>query len=285
MGRRRLKRPLIALVAGCIACTAETQREPAGEAPAFHDQHLFVDPVLKLPAGAPRPVALAIDVQARAIHVSGDSYEQFGRHGSAKRRAHVRGSLVAVPGDHDVMVSVDQTSPTNMRVFAAWTEQAEHWWPVLDYGPAEAIAAPLVVDDHVAVLLDRRIIHAAIRGSTPHELALIHTPSGRPSSDGRRLVWIAREGEHEFVLRTDASFAAVEVVRELATSGGSLVAAAPVGDSVVFASIERSFARSPELVVRRARADGVSVELLRAPAPGAGVRRRRRPVEPRPATR
>jgi hypothetical protein len=254
-----------------LACRAGPEREPAGEAPPFHDQ-ILCDSMLTDPSTSESlPIALPVDVRRDAIHVRRfDLSRQIFPRGGSREASWSEGVPVRVPGDDELLVWHQHAASTERRVYAARAEQPDQPWPLLDYVRGYAIAEPIVVGDRVAVMLADGIAHAPLQGGPPGLLALSQMPRGLLSSDAGRLVWIADQGERTFVMSTDASFASAEV--EYEHRNGLLVGAVLVGESLVFASIDPVRDVALELVVRRKRVDGTLLEVLRGPAPGDELR-------------
>jgi hypothetical protein len=261
--RHRARGALILLgLLGVWACTAPPEREPAGEAPPFHDQILADDSDISF---AP---ALFVDVRRDAILVGPSNASKlliFPRDGATTfEQAAVRLPL-RVPGDDRFLVWSEQTR-AGRWVFAASSEQPEQSWRVLEYpfsNPWEGV----VVGDRVAVVTDDAIIHAPIVGGPPEELALDLHPYGLPSSDNDRLVWLAKSEYATFVMSTDASFTSVTLEHTVPDLGRDLVRAVPLGDGLVFAIREHLGGTDYDAVLKRKRSDGSVIELVRTEDP------------------
>jgi hypothetical protein len=269
LGRGRgLQRALILLELATVVACKPLEREAAGGAPEFHDQHLYTGTIVITAPSDELPAVLAVDVQRERIHV-GDvhHHRSFPRGGGATEyTTWSGGATIAVPNDDGLMVW-HTTTGAERQVRAARSNDLEQAWVVLDYVPEDVLADPLVVGERVAVMSECCIAHAGISGGAPGRdgapgvLALTHKPKGRPTSDGRRLVWVAERGTHEFVLRSDARFETVEVVWEQPVKAGHLLAAAAVGSSVVFINLDWSSGAAKDQVLR-VSADGSLVEVL-----------------------
>ncbi|MFO7567634.1 MAG: AgmX/PglI C-terminal domain-containing protein [Enhygromyxa sp.] len=271
MGRSQgLQRALILLALAGFGCKAP--REPAGEPPPFDVQLLYEGP-LELTSGAVElPRVLPLDVRSDAIHVGdADASLVFGRDGSTEVVSYPLGVPLRVSGHEYLLVWSQQHTPSERRIFAAGSGETNRRWPVLDYRHEDAVGEPIVLDDRVAIVTRHGIVHARVYQPEPKVLPLTQTPVGPISSDGKLLVWIARQGEHEFVMSSDAGFEAAVVEHEQHRSQAELVGAARVTSSLVFASIDQAGGRS-ELVVRRKHPDGSLVELLRRPPPDDKLR-------------
>jgi hypothetical protein len=267
-----LQRALMLLaLASVVACKArEPEREPAGEAPPFHDQRLYAGTVVLWTGFEHGPHVLPVDVQRDVIHVGELPRRSFPRARGGTVTENLQGAAIPVPNNDAVMLW-RYSGRKHHQVRAAKRDAIDLVWTVLEYGRGEVLGEPLVVGDRVAVMSDCCLAHASIMGGPPTVLALQHEPHGNPKSDGRRLVWVAEQGDHQLVLSTDARFEAVEVVWEQPLERGYLRAAAPVGETVVFISATDKSGAFEDQVLR-VRADGSLVEVLPREAHGEDLR-------------
>ncbi len=264
---------LVGIVAGSFACKATPELEPAGEAPPFHDQHLLTRGVVARVSADEMPARLAVDVRADTIELD-DSQSRliFPRHRGELSIDNRTARVIQVPGNDQFSVWLETTSSGHHRVLAARADAPSAHWLVLEYSRVDAVAEPIVVGDRVAIMTADELVHAPLTGGPSRTLSLGHTPKGRLSSHGGRLVWVAERDGRELVLSTDASFTDVSIEYERPRHEGELVAAVLVGGSLVLASIDWVHDARHELVVRRKRADGAMLELVRAPVPGDELR-------------
>jgi hypothetical protein len=246
------------------------EREEAGGAPKFHDQQLQrLSTVAVGPqADATRPVTLALDVSADAIHIDdGVHWTSYPRRGGGQPIVQPsRGRLIPVVGDDSLMVwEHDGTTAGQRQIVAARSDDIDHSWNVLDYATEQAVAPPLVVAGRVAVVTTNAILHAPLDPSTnadgPGRLELALTPKTPPRSDGRRLVWAAVDGEHEVVLASAGRLTQIQTIWTQPTETGEIIDAAPVGSTVVFIHVDRwdGVEKTPLLRVRQ---DGTIIEVL-----------------------
>lgn len=256
----------LAALAACLACKIEQpEREAPGEPPPFHDQLLYDGPIVHDWLTTDAVLRLLVEVQYDAIDI-GFVREgtRFARGGSHQRPEHLNDAIVAVPHDDRFWVWIEQTGETS-QVRAARRERPEQSWVVLDLAD-DALAHPLVLVDRVAVISEHGIAHAPILGGPPGVLALTEAATPILGSNGHRLVWVSFRGETEVIVGTDANFESVELIYERPRQHGNILGVAPVGDSVVFVGYGSTPDGSSQLVLRRRRADGSVVELVRAAA-------------------
>src|SRR5687767_3934861 len=94
---------VIVAAASSLACTQRRhyEKEEAGGAPKFHDQQLAPTIAVAPQPNAPRPVALALDVSADAIHIDdGKHWTSYPRRGDGQPIVQPsRGRLISVVND------------------------------------------------------------------------------------------------------------------------------------------------------------------------------------------
>jgi hypothetical protein len=266
------RRLALVIAAACaLACRHKHrhyEKEGAGGAPKFIDQQLAPSIAVAPQAGAPRPVALALDVSADAIHIDdGENWTSYPRRGNGQPIVQPsRGRLIPVVGDDSLMVwEHDRTTAGQRQIVAAHSDDLDHSWTILDYAIEQAVAPPLVVAGRVAVVTTNAILHAPLDPSTNVDgsgrLALGLTPKTPPRSDGRRLVWAAADGEQEVVFAAGGHFSEVQTIWTQPSEVGEIIDAAPVGSTVVFIHVDRwdGIDKTPLLRVRQ---DGSIIQVL-----------------------
>jgi hypothetical protein len=96
---------MLLALASALGCKArEREREPAGEAPVFHDQHLYTGMVqIEEPHGPPG--ALAVDVQRDTILLGdGNRHHSVPRGRRAGEHDNRQGGTIAMPNNDDVIL-------------------------------------------------------------------------------------------------------------------------------------------------------------------------------------
>lgn len=242
-----------------------------GNVPKFNGQHLYADAIVEPVGEQIAPIVLPLDVQRDAIHLGGTAaYVQatslrLPRGGDRSATWSLAGASIPVHGDDSWLVWHDLSADGDRRIEAARTTEPERSWLVLTYPSADAIGGPMVVGDRVAVVLAHRILHAPLTGGETAELVLTHPPkthpSSAPTSDGRRLIWISQDEAREFIFGTDARFETVERLWEQPKDKGLVIAAVPVGDTIVFANIDWAHGLEKDIILR-VLPDGDLVEVL-----------------------
>lgn len=236
---------------------------------------------------------LLVDVHADAIYVQHGEQLQIvrraddGHHslafGGLGMGLGVDPQLIAVPRRDDLLVwsqrldRSDESGVYERRVLAARVDALDEPWPLFDYpGGSAAVQAPVVVGDRVALLTTEGIVHAALDGADVGVLPLALPPAQPMSNQGDHLVWIARDGDHDFVVSTDASVEAEVIEYEEHEAGTQLLAAAKFVGSLVTVSTVASPVeaddRLPMLIIERHGSTPGAVELLRRSYDGQSLR-------------
>ena len=275
----------LACMTGMFACERERERELAGAAEHIDDE-------VYLEVQAPKTEPLYVDVHADAIYVQTGGALQVVRRGDDRHHTLQLGTddtqLIAVPGRDDLLVwtqpiehaDVDHANEDRSderRVIAARTVALAERWTLFDYPVDDAVRPPVVVGDQVALLTTQGIVHASLDGdgvgvlplTLRPEPPLVHYDFQPLTAQAGHLVWIARDGDHDFVVSSDASFEAAVIEYEEHEAATRLVAAAKFADSLVIVALEAGKGERedqlPTLIIQRHRPTTGPVELWRRP--------------------